>query len=265
MHQKYLLYIDILGFSELVKSSPSAVKNLYRIIDTLNVHQHDGFRTIIFSDTILVYNDFELRTEHDHAYAVMFSCEFAQDLLIRLVGTGVFFRAILEYGDFSHDALGNIQSFFGSALVEAYSREKLIQAVGLFATDRCIARNRVFPSERFSDDLHFVYLHQSLERLQQNTGGSLPSDPVLVVSTDDYHDILWDLSFLGSVFKNMREHPDQRVRGKHLATYDLYRRKYPELLAAFEASGFQPECICPSVDWSSRKARFKSATAPTPA
>lgn len=214
----------------------------------------------MFSDTILVYNDFELRTDHDHEYAVMFSCEFAQDLASRLVGKNVFFRAILEYGDFSHESLENVQSFFGTALVGAYSREKQIQAVGLFATDSCIARNQVFPSERFSDGLHFVFLHQSLQRLQENTRGSLPSDPLFVVDTDDYHDILWDLSFLASLFKNMREHPDQRVRGKHLATYDLYRRKYPELLAAFEASQFQPECICPKVDWSSRKARFRDET-----
>lgn len=261
MSNRYLLYIDILGFADLVQSNPPRVRELYNILDALNVHRHPGFRTTVFSDTILVYSDFEPRNDHDHEYAVMFSCEFAQDLMHRLAGRDVFFRAILEYGDFSHHTHKNIQSFFGKALVNAFQREKQLQAVGLFATQACIGRNRVFPSEPFTDDLHYVFLHQSLQRLQRNTGGVLPSSALLVENTDEYHDILWDLSFLASVFENMRQHPDHRVRGKHLATYDLYRRKYPALLAAFEESKFQPECICPSVDWSRRRERFQNETA----
>ena len=124
----------------------------------------------------------------------------------------------------------------------------------------CVDRNRVFPTEHFQDDLHFVFLNQSLERLQRNTGGQLPSATIFVEDTDDYHDILWDLSFLASIHRQMRAHPEQLVRAKHLATYDLYRRRYPDLLAAFEASGFQPECICPTHDWSRDKAHFREET-----
>ena len=257
MNAKYLLYIDILGFAAIAGSDSERVMRLYSIIDSLNVHRHDGFRTIVFSDTILVYNDFTPRDEHEHEYAVMFQCEFAQDLLVRLVGQDVYFRALLDYGEFSHDRLTNIESFFGPALVRSYQREKQLQAVGLFATAACVARNRVFPTERFQEDLYFVFLNQSLERLQVNTGGQLPSDPIYVGNTDDYYRILWDLSFLASVHRHMREHPEQRVRAKHLATYDLYRRRYPHLLAAFESAGFQPECICPTHDWSREKAHFR--------
>ena len=126
----------------------------------------------------------------------------------------------------------------------------------LFTTSACNARNRIFKTAAFDDDLFFVFLNQSLDRLQSNTGGRLPSDPIFVENCDDYHRILWDLSFLALMFKNMRSHPSSGVRAKHLATYDLYRQRYPDLLAAFEESGFQPECICPSVDWSSRKKVF---------
>jgi len=166
MNAKYLLYIDILGFAAIAGSDSERVMRLYSIIDSLNVHRHDGFRTIVFSDTILVYNDFTPRDEHEHEYAVMFQCEFAQDLLVRLVGQDVYFRALLDYGEFSHDRLTNIESFFGPALVRSYQREKQLQAVGLFATAACVARNRVFPTERFQEDLYFVFLNQSLERLQ---------------------------------------------------------------------------------------------------
>ena len=260
MSEKYLLYIDILGFGDMAMSDSARVRRLYNLLDDLNVHRHPGFRTIVFSDTVLVYNDFTPRDEHDHEYAVMFSCEFAQDLLFRLAGHDTYFRALLDYGEFSHDSLTNIKSFFGPALVRAYQREKTLKAVGLFATTSCVARNVVFPTEHFHDDLHFVFLNQSLERLQRNTGGQLPSATIFVEDTDDYHDILWDLSFLASIHRQMRAHPEQLVRAKHLATYDLYRRRYPDLLAAFEASGFQPECICPTRDWSRDKAHFREET-----
>src|SRR5882672_7486391 len=104
MNAKYLLYLDILGFGDMAMADSTRVTRLYGILDSLNVHRHPGFRTIVFSDTILVYNDFTPKDEHEHEYAVMFSCEFAQDLLVRLVGYDVYFRALLEYGEFSHDS-----------------------------------------------------------------------------------------------------------------------------------------------------------------
>lgn len=253
---KYLLYIDILGFSEKVENEPAAIPNLYRIIDELNVHRHSGFRTIVFSDTIIVYNDFVPLTAHDHRYAVMFSCEFAQDLLHRLAGTGLHFRAILDYGPFVHQRLKNIESFFGQGLIAVYRQEQALPAVGLFITSSCNSYNDIFPTAAFKDDLSFVFLHQSLARLQMATGGHLPTDSFELSNTDDYWDILWDLSFLASIFRASRIHPDVRVRAKHLATYDLYRQRYPGILMALEDADFQPECICKSFDWSDMKRRF---------
>ena len=54
MVQRLFLYIDILGFKDLVKSG-SRVEELYRRIDRLNVHTDRDFTCIVFSDTILVY------------------------------------------------------------------------------------------------------------------------------------------------------------------------------------------------------------------
>jgi hypothetical protein len=56
MPDKYLLYIDILGFSDLVQNDPHQIERIYGVLDSLNVHRHDVFRTIVFSDTVLVYN-----------------------------------------------------------------------------------------------------------------------------------------------------------------------------------------------------------------
>lgn len=55
--EKFLLYIDILGFTEMAIKEPRKVERIFATIDSLNVHQHGAFKTIVFSDTILVYNN----------------------------------------------------------------------------------------------------------------------------------------------------------------------------------------------------------------
>ena len=83
MKEKFLLYIDILGFSDLVQRNPDKVKEIYNIVNKLNVYKHDAFQTIIFSDTILVYNKHEANSIRDKEYVVMYMIEFAQDLIFK--------------------------------------------------------------------------------------------------------------------------------------------------------------------------------------
>jgi hypothetical protein len=106
---RYSLYIDILGFADLVLDEPERVKDLYEIISTLNVHRHESFGTIVFSDTILVYPKIERNIgRQTDAYFVMYLCEFAQDLLYRLANRNIWFRAILTQGKVTHYLLNEI-------------------------------------------------------------------------------------------------------------------------------------------------------------
>ena len=70
MQQKFLLYIDFLGFRDIV-ASPERIRSLYMIVDSLNAHKHHSFTTIVFSDTILVYNKVQPANEEDRKYYVM--------------------------------------------------------------------------------------------------------------------------------------------------------------------------------------------------
>ena len=91
MRNRYLLYIDILGFSNFVRKRSLQVPRIYRIIENLNAHHHDAFRVIVFSDTVLIYNFLEPLTNEDKNYYVMFLIEFAQNLLYEFAGKkGVF-------------------------------------------------------------------------------------------------------------------------------------------------------------------------------
>ena len=51
--EKLFLYIDILGFSDIVENG-ERIDALFAEIDRLNVHIDKGFRTIVFSDTVRV-------------------------------------------------------------------------------------------------------------------------------------------------------------------------------------------------------------------
>ncbi len=52
MDKRYLLYIDILGFSQMAEKNPKKIPVLYAAIDRLNSHKHNVYKTIVFSDTI---------------------------------------------------------------------------------------------------------------------------------------------------------------------------------------------------------------------
>ncbi len=229
MSDRFLLYIDILGFSDLVENHPLKIERLYDVIDTLNVHQHEAFTTLVFSDTIVVYNKADPRSPEDHSYLVMYSCEFAQDLQYRLVGSNIYFRAFLTYGPFAHRRRAHVESFYGRALVDAYRRERAIQAVGLFMDDICNGYNKIFPTTPYDSGVSFVYLNQPLERLQRLTGGMLPAPPL----EEEFTDLLWDLQYLYDVYEQMR-HPEPAIRMKYLSTWELLRQRYPQLLQGLE-------------------------------
>ena len=74
---RFLLYIDILGFSEMTNNEPRKVARVYSILDELNVHRHNSFKTIVFSDTVLVYNPDLAETDEERQYLVWYLIEFA--------------------------------------------------------------------------------------------------------------------------------------------------------------------------------------------
>src|SRR6267154_5554684 len=116
-HYKYLLYVDLLGFSDLVQRKPEFIPILYHAIASANLQKVGDFEAILFSDTLVVYNLYPPRSANDRMFTVMFLCEFCQDLFYRLSAIDVFFRAIILAGDFQHYNLGRASCFFGTSLI----------------------------------------------------------------------------------------------------------------------------------------------------
>ncbi|MEW7857257.1 hypothetical protein AB2M95_15220 [Pseudomonas chlororaphis] len=246
MSDRFLLYIDILGFSEMVRKERRKVVRVYKILDTLNVHGRSDFKVIVFSDTILVYNNIPATSDQDRAHCVQTLVEFASDLHNRLVGQDIFFRAVLVKGDFEHYKLKNVECFFGGALINAYHAEKEIPSLGLFISDECKAFGLRHPTAPFSQGLSFVFLCEGLQTLSTLAAGVWPINlggnpaEAFALSTP------WDVRFLKDIYVQMREHSSPAVRTKFLTAWDFYQRKYDAAMNILVREDFSVSALATS-------------------
>jgi len=248
--ERYLLYIDILGFSELVKTGSDKLHGLFTLIDSLNAHKHGDFQTIVFSDTIIVFNKAIVQNQHDHEYIVMYACEFVQDLLHRCIELEIQFRAILTYGEFQYEKLANIETYHGKALIDCYHKEKNIDAIGLFIDKKILKYNRYFASAQFDIELQFIYLTKSIERLYKSTGGEFHVDSFTVEQTFDLCDYPQEVMFLKILKINLDSQINSKIRSKYLHTYHYYKSRYSNLIERLEDVDFDFRIISPGADWS---------------
>jgi len=254
--ERHLLYVDILGFADLVAKNPEQVERLYRIVDEAELHQRGAFHTLVFSDTIVVYSIQSVGGSQSRYMEVNRLCEFAADLYYRFARADVFFRAVLTRGLFTHYNLQHTECFFGNALIHAYRLEKRIAAVGLFVASECAADLRQ-PTAPYDNDLSFVYLSWSLERLQTASMGKVPVDVAVLTANDLDWGLTRDVPVLKAIHNCMSHDPDPRVRLKHLATWWYLHMRYPKVLDVLEASNFDLNAVSSQVSWS-RAARKRS-------
>lgn len=256
MRNRYLLYIDILGFSDFVTTNSMQVRRIYRIIEDLNAHHHESFKVIVFSDTVLIYNLAEPLTSQDKNYYVMFLIEFAQNLLYEFSGKKLFFRALLVNGEFEHITSGRFEKYFGKALVRAYLKEKSIKCCGLFIDKESQKNNEIFPVAKYDKDVSFVYLNQSLDSFYRGELGEWPVDADLMYQTDSQWHLAQDIYFLHDVFTVMNKHRDDEVRQKMSATWNYYKKRYPKLILKLVNQDFDLSVLSNKFDWSNAVSRI---------
>ena len=257
MPERFLLYVDVLGFAELSASEPRRVDDLFEIIASLNLFKHEGFAATAFSDTVLVHEAAELSGDYDRHYVVMYLCEFFKDLLHRTAGRQLSFRAVLTAGEFEHYRLNDVPFFYGPALIRAYGAEKRLPVTGLLMDHTCEKYSDIFSTRPFDQDWHFTFVTQALDEYEDTYGGMTP----LPVEVLDSTDLCWllgpELEILAHSAKLARDHDDPRVRSKHLLTLDQYRQRYPGVFASLEREGFQMEAVNPEHDWTPVRERMR--------
>lgn len=256
MTDRYLLYIDILGFSDLVQGDTSRIDDLYEVIASLNVHKHDAFKAVVFSDTILVYNTESAHSRHDRNYLVMFLCEFAQDLLHRLVERNIYFRAVLVKGEFNHYELNGIPCFFGPALVNAYNSGKEIKAIGLFIAKDVDKDNDIFSTSNFDENFNFVFVTQSLQRVERDFQGGFPADAWLFEDTEEIWHIVPEVLFVQSLHTNANSELPEPVKEKYRRSLAYYIDEYPKTFEFLLKNNFNVSEMSPRADWNTVLRRY---------
>ena len=268
MQSTLFLYIDILGFSDLIKDV-SRVEHLYKILDNARLHSDSNYRAIVFSDTIIVYHAHSNLTGASKATELMFLIELTQELFLRLVGSGIFFRAVITEGSFHHKKLKNLEAFYGQALVDTYRAEKSIPSIGLFLDNKLRKFNQVFRWRIFSSQFDFIYLtHHSTCLTPTSEDSLLPPGfdpfvnpefplPGLVLTSSAIEFMIYpEIIHFREVYREMNTHPDPNVRTKHLAAWNMYCLGYAKLMKSLVDHEFAPEGLA-KLDWTEVKQQFE--------
>lgn len=130
---RYLLFLDILGFSELVRERGH--NKVFRLInDALDVFErwenlNDLFKTIYFSDTFLFYQ--VPKGYGDWAFLDVYG--IAAFIHTSLLAKGIPTRGAISFGEFEviERGGGGQQIYFGRALIEAYEAERRENWIGI--------------------------------------------------------------------------------------------------------------------------------------
>jgi len=226
MTDRMFLYIDILGFGDMVKSGYD-IASIYRHIDHLNVHGDEHFRCIVFSDTILVYAHEAWMKYPDKG--LMWLIEFAQDFVYRLIPSDVHIRAYITIGDFEHYQLEHVEAYYGGALVECYEREKKIKSTGLFLDSRLARLSTIFKVTPFDDKSYYVHILQELSGISWEYE-SYPIKGWIIESQG----MEWQTAYALRFLKNTYDHANdialpEAVRLKHQNAWKMISILHPGL------------------------------------
>lgn len=258
MKDKFLLYIDVLGFANLVKERVYEIDDLYEVIASLHVHNHPAFKVVVFSDTILVYNLDGGDSPLDSSYLLMFLCEFAKDIMHRLTKKGIYFRAIVTKGGFTHYVLNEVPCFFGQALIDAYNSEKEIKAIGLFLDKRIEKFCDIFKYTSFNKDFNFVYMTQALDKLELYGRDGFPINNELIEHTEEIWMIVPELIYIKEIYSlSNSDYPDL-IKVKYEATWAMYQKQYPKITKFLIDSDLDISSFSPKADWQAVISRYPS-------
>jgi hypothetical protein len=238
--KRVFLYIDILGFENLVREKSNKVEYIFQTFNGLKVFRNHDLRTVVFSDTILVFNKEENKPLN---FYYEYLVEYAQELFYRLAIVNVYYRGIITYGEFDFTQLANIQSYYGLALIESYKAEKnkKLKGFGLYI-DKQISNNIItFSKIDISDNFDYIILCQSITNLYSFTQGKLPVDIRMLIDIDDFSRIDEELRFFREIDYLRKNHPESRVRAKYQKVYSIYKSILPLFFKKFAKDGFLPE------------------------
>lgn len=245
---RYFAYVDILGFTELIKKNPKKIDELYNIIDNLNVFDDKSFKAVVFSDTILIHNTKPAEYDALNPAILMYMLEFITDLLMSTIELEIHFRAIITKGEFKFKALKNFDSYYGEALVMAHSSEKQIKAMGIFLDNKLTPQNVSFKSTKYNERFDFVYPFRTLFPFDLFQQTDFPVKEYIYFEGPN------ELKETVQYFKRLHLGANDlelnwSVREKYLNTYGMFKLKYSGILSFLEQNNFNHKSIALKPEW----------------
>lgn len=128
---RYLLFLDILGFSQLVEAK--STKKIYSVIaKSLKAFErweelNEQFKTIYFSDTFIFYQE----PKGYGSWAFLDVYAIGGMILSALLARGIPARGAISFGEFEVNLAGRHQVYFGKALIDAYKSEQREKWIGI--------------------------------------------------------------------------------------------------------------------------------------
>lgn len=253
MADRLFLYIDILGFSDMVKSGKS-VDYIYEIANELNAQKDSDFTCIVFSDTIVVY-------AHDvwgglSSQCIMWLTEFAKELFYHLSHRDTHFRGYITYGDFVHYNLSNLSAYYGRALIECYESEKAIKSTGVFIDNRLLPLCDIFHTSPYNEKSSYVHVMQDLESGVSFSYDQYPMSGYYLMATG----MEWWMAYLFVYLRTIHRHmSDDKlpndVRKKYQSAWDLIGHRHGGLLQRLAEADFEFGRVI-EMDWTEPLARI---------
>jgi hypothetical protein len=236
MSERLFLYIDILGFKDLVTSGYDVGK-IYKHIDHLNVHRDKDFKCIVFSDTILVYGA-EFWLGHPRE-GLMWLIEFAQDLFYRLIAIDIHIRAYITRGEFEHHVLQNVEAYYGSALIDCYEREKQIKCTGVFLDSSLAPLSDIFHVTKYDEQSHYVHVMQHLDMIRAPYEAyPISGESLLATGMESW--VAYLLRYLQNTFAHAHDESlPEPVRTKYRNAWTMISDRHPGLTRRLEEAAFE--------------------------
>jgi hypothetical protein len=179
--------------------------------------------------------------------------EFVQDLLFRGSRIDLNIRAVITFGEFEHYNLKNANCYYGKALVSAYLYEKEINGIGLFIDSKLEKFNKIFKTCKYSLELNFVYLFQTIITLKSITDDQLPLPRMFLEDSYEFWQLKDEVKFLQKYFHELNKNESPKIRAKYLQTYQFYRMLMPCIFDQLEKTDFDLSTINPEVNWNEIK------------
>jgi len=109
--------------------------------------------------------------------------------------------------------------------------------------------SEVFSTEKFNDEYDFVCTAQGLEQIRNVYGGQVPLPRDIIVPADEFSRLSQDLLYLKGIYENTKQSHSFSVKSKFEQTWQLFERRYPEVLSALVESRFDWNAISNGADW----------------